>query len=198
MTGPAQNLRAAGDRIEALVEELHDTADPRMYARVEELLRLVTDLYGAGLATVMGLAARDSPDLVGTLAGDELVASLLLVHGLHPDSLEQRVNGALERVRPLLATHGGDVELLEIDPDAAAVRLRLAGNCDGCPSSALTLQSAVETAILEAAPEILIIDVDQPLQGTAVTIGPKPGTDRGRGSAPRPVFESCPAETALP
>ena len=57
-------------------------------------------------------------------------------------------------------THGGDVELLDIDADAGAVHLRLLGSCDGCPSSAVTLQLAVERAIVEAAPEIVRIDVD--------------------------------------
>jgi Fe-S cluster biogenesis protein NfuA len=62
-------------------------------------------------------------------------------------------------VRPFLATHGGDVELLAIDEAVGAVQLRLLGSCDGCPSSAITLQMAVERAIVEAAPEIMRIDV---------------------------------------
>ena len=63
-------------------------------------------------------------------------------------------------MRPFLAHHDGDVELLAVDPDAGAVVLRLLGSCDGCPSSAVTLQLAVERAIVEAAPEIVRIDVD--------------------------------------
>ena len=81
------------------------------------------------------------------------MASLLLVHGLHPESLERRVEAALVSVRPFLAQHGGDVELLGIDEDVGAVKLRLLGSCDGCPSSASTLRGAVEVAIAEAAPE---------------------------------------------
>ena len=65
-------------------------------------------------------------------------------------------------MRPFLGAHGGDVELLDIDADAGAVQLRLLGSCDGCPSSAVTLQMAVEQAIVEAAPEIVIIDVEEP------------------------------------
>ena len=63
-----------------------------------------------------------------------------------------RVERALDRCGPFLGQHGGDVELLDIDEDAGAVRLRLLGSCDGCPSSAVTLQHAVERAIVEAAP----------------------------------------------
>ena len=65
-------------------------------------------------------------------------------------------------MRPFLAHHDGDVELLGIDPDAGAVKLRLLGSCDGCPSSSVTLQFAVERAIVEAAPEISRIDVADP------------------------------------
>jgi Fe-S cluster biogenesis protein NfuA len=192
MTAAPQNLRAAGDRIEQLLDELASTADARSYQRAEELLRLVTDLYGAGLGRVLDIVGERAPDVVGDLVHDELVGSLLLVHELHPDSLAQRVEGALAQVRPLLARHQGDVELVDIDPAAAAVRVRLLGSCDGCPSSSITLTSAVERAILEAAPEIVIIDVDEPTPGdrpaptgveVPVTLGAKPA-----------VYDSCPSE----
>ena len=136
----AQNLRVVGDRIEQLLDELHATADPATCALAQELLRLVTELYGGGLERVVVLAREDAPELVDRLLADELVASLLLVHGLHPESVTARVEQALESVRPFLATHDGDVELLDIDEDAGAVHLRLLGSCDGCPSSAVTLQ----------------------------------------------------------
>jgi Fe-S cluster biogenesis protein NfuA len=169
------NLQARGDRIERLLDELAACGDPKPVAIAEELIRQVSDLYGAGLARVLELL-RDQPDLVGRLAADELVASLLVMHGLHPQSLEDRVEQALAAVRPMLGRHAGDVELLDIDPAAGAVRLRLLGSCDGCPSSAVTLQMAVEKAIVAAAPEITIIDVDEPTQhsvDTPVLLMPK-------------------------
>jgi Fe-S cluster biogenesis protein NfuA len=180
-----QNLRATGDRIEQLLDELRATSEPRTCARAEELLRLVTELYGAGLARVVELAGGSAPGLVDALVADDLVASLLLVHGLHPESLAHRVEAALDTVRPLLSSHGGDVELLDLDEAAGAVRLRLLGSCDGCPSSAITLQSAVERAVMQAAPEIVCIDVDEPVRpvpGVPVLLGVKP------------VYEECPSE----
>ncbi len=127
---------------------------PAVYDKAEELLRLITELYAAGLGRVVEVVS-EAPATLAKLVDDELVASLLVVHGLHPDSLAARVERALESVRPFLAQHGGDVELLDIDADAGAVLLRLLGSCDGCPSSAVTLQHAVERAIVEAAPEIV-------------------------------------------
>jgi Fe-S cluster biogenesis protein NfuA len=194
MPGPRQeaaqqDLRARGDRIEALVDELRSSADPRTCDRAEELLRLVTELYGAGLARTVELAAGTAPALVDAMVADDLVGSLLLVHGLHPGSLAHRVEAALAQVRPFLASHGGDVELLELDEEAGAVRLRLLGSCDGCPSSAVTLQSAVEGAIVQAAPEIVCIDVDpsSPLGGAPIAAG---GVPIALGT--KPAYTECP------
>ena len=91
------------------------------------------------------------------LATDDLVASLLLVHGLHPHDVHRRVSDALDRVRPYLGSHGGDVDLLEVTGDT--VRLAFTGSCKSCPSSAVTLELAVEDAVRAAAPEISSIEV---------------------------------------
>ena len=65
---------------------------------------------------VAHVADRDDDGaLAEALAGDELVAHLLLLHGLHPVPLEERVRGALDEVRPYLDSHGGDVELLGVE-----------------------------------------------------------------------------------
>jgi Fe-S cluster biogenesis protein NfuA len=185
----ADDLRATGDRIEQLLDALQGAADPGTYERATEVLRLVVELYGAGLAQIVHLVEERAPALVDVFASDELIASLLVVHGLHPQSLPQRVEAALARVRPALAVHAGDVELLAIDEEAGVVRLRLVGSCDGCPSSSVTLQSAVERAIVEAAPEIVRLDVQEPFSTVpevAVSIGAKP------------TFTGCPTGVASP
>jgi Fe-S cluster biogenesis protein NfuA/nitrite reductase/ring-hydroxylating ferredoxin subunit len=156
------DLRATGDRIDALLDA-SSTGGPVERERAEELVRLVSDLYGAGLERVLDLlheAGRLDEEALGLLAGDDLVASLLLVHGLHPYSVETRVERALESVRPYLGSHGGDVELVEVTE--GTVQLRLLGSCDGCPSSSVTLKLAVEGAIEAAAPEIEVIVVETP------------------------------------
>jgi Fe-S cluster biogenesis protein NfuA/nitrite reductase/ring-hydroxylating ferredoxin subunit len=101
--------------------------------------------------------------LVERLATDDLVASLLLVHGLHPHDVHRRVSAALDRVRPYLGSHGGDVDLLEVAPgdrpEDLTVRLAFKGSCKSCPSSAVTLELAVQDAVRAAAPEISSIEV---------------------------------------
>jgi Fe-S cluster biogenesis protein NfuA len=182
-----QNLRAVGDRIEQALDELHATADPRTINLAEELLRLVTELYGAGFSRTVELAREHAPGLLDELVHDELVASLLLVQGLHPESVETRVEAALVSVRPFLAQHGGDVELLGLDEERGAVKLRLLGSCDGCPSSSSTLRGAVEVAIVEAAPEIVRIVVEEPTP-RALSVPVALGT--------KPLYEECPVEVS--
>jgi Fe-S cluster biogenesis protein NfuA/nitrite reductase/ring-hydroxylating ferredoxin subunit len=154
-------LRATGERIDALLDA-SASGGAVARERSEELVRLTADLYGAGIERILEIlydAGRLDDDVLAALAGDELVASLLLVHGLHPYDVETRVEQALDGVRPYLGSHGGDVELLEVTQDGT-VRLRLLGSCDGCPSSSVTLKLAVEGAIEAAAPEITSIEVE--------------------------------------
>ncbi|MCW2808366.1 MAG: hypothetical protein JWQ93_2321 [Marmoricola sp.] len=167
----APDLRATGERMDALLDA--STAGGVVAReRAEELVRLVTDLYGAGLERILDLlyeSGRLDEETLRLLVGDDLVASLLIVHGLHPYSVETRVEQALQSVRPYLGSHGGDVELLGVTGDGT-VRLRLLGSCDGCPSSSVTLRLAVEGAIEAAAPEVVSIDVETPTTGPETVI----------------------------
>src|ERR1700694_122283 len=148
--------RTAGDRIQTLLDA-SAAGGPLARERAEQLVREVTDLYGACLERMLQIAVAASPRLVETFVDDDLVASLLLVHGLHPHDVVRRIGDALETVRPYLGSHGGDVHLLEVAGDV--VRLQFSGSCKSCPSSAVTLELAVEDAVRAAAPEISSIEV---------------------------------------
>ena len=155
------HLSETGERIDSLLSAL-GTAGPVVQQRGEDLVALVTNLYGAGLERlleVLAEAGRLDAVALDAVAADELVSGLLLVHGLHPFDVTTRVAAALDSVRPYLGSHGGDVELLGID-DIGVVTLRFLGTCDSCPSSTVTLQLAVEGAIQAAAPEVTAIQVE--------------------------------------
>lgn len=165
--------RATGERIDSLIAA---SAAGGVVARErsEELVRLVTDFYGAGLERLLDLVhehGRLDDETLAAFAADDLVAGVLLVHGLHPYSVATRVENALESVRPYLGSHGGDVELLGVT-DEGAVRLRLLGSCDGCPSSSATLALAVRGAVEAAAPEITTIEVEDAGETAAGAAGP--------------------------
>jgi Fe-S cluster biogenesis protein NfuA/nitrite reductase/ring-hydroxylating ferredoxin subunit len=148
--------RTAGDRIQNLLDA-SAAGGAVAHERAEQLVREVADLYGAGLERMMGIALEARPELADAFATDDLIASLLLVHGLHPHGVERRIEDALDSVRPYLGSHGGDVHLLEVDGEV--VRLQFAGSCKSCPSSSVTLELAVEDAVRAAAPEISSIEV---------------------------------------
>ena len=152
--------RRAGDRIQTLLDASAGSGTV-VRERTVQLAAELTDLYGAALERIMTATAEAAPELVERFAADELVASLLLVHGLHPHGVERRISDALDAVRPYLGSHGGDVALLEVtDAEGGpVVRLQFAGNCRSCPSSAVTLEYAVEDAVRAAAPEIDSIEV---------------------------------------
>lgn len=194
----AKNLRAASDRIETLIDELATLPDPRARETAEELVRLLVDLYGAGLTRILeivdeGADGAGAGELFERFAADKLVASLLLLHGLHPLSVEDRILAALEKVRPHLGSHGGDVRLLDIGEDGV-VRLRLEGACHGCPSSAITMKLAVEKAIEEAAPEVTRIEVE----GVAEVAGTTGMTGMGAVPAGDPLVQIGPAPLRCP
>jgi Fe-S cluster biogenesis protein NfuA/nitrite reductase/ring-hydroxylating ferredoxin subunit len=156
----AKDLRAVGERIDGLLEEFAAVADPRMRERAEELVRLLMELYGGALDRVLRIVdeAGRSDEIMDRLGSDDLVGSLLVLHNLHPLDVKTRILRALDRVRPYLGSHGGDVKLVRVADGVAY--LRLEGSCHGCPSSTITMKLAVEKAIEEAAPEVARIEVE--------------------------------------
>jgi Fe-S cluster biogenesis protein NfuA/nitrite reductase/ring-hydroxylating ferredoxin subunit len=144
--------------LDKLLQSAQAIQDPEVQATTQALVQALLDLHGAGLERALEMVYAACPTVIDELAGDEVVGHLMLLHGLHPLSLEARVLQALEKVRPYMRSHGGGVELLGAT-EAGAVRLRLEGSCQGCPSSRITLKYAVEEAIYAAAPDVTAIEV---------------------------------------
>ena len=72
---------------------------------------------------------------------------------LHKKDLLQKIESAIETVRPYLKADGGDVELIDVTDDLV-VKVRLTGACDGCPFSMMTLKAGIEQAVRRNVPEI--------------------------------------------
>lgn len=106
---------------------------------LRRLIRFLKDVPG------FGAALREA-------AGDEVIYAVLRRHGILKPSLHERVEDALATIRPMLESHGGDVELVSVDPPR--VDVRFLGACDGCPASTLTFYAGVKKAIQDALPEI--------------------------------------------
>ncbi len=156
-----QDFQRRLQKIESLVRTIESSADPNVRSSAVELMQSLMDLHGAGFERMMEIVFDSGPDggrIIDRFAEDELLESLLLLYGLHPDDLETRVVRALDKVRPYLQSHGGNVELLGIAD--GLVKLRLHGSCNGCASSAMTLKLAIEEAIYEVAPDVTGLEVE--------------------------------------
>ncbi len=156
------------DRIEELVGTIESLPDPAARASALALVQALMDFHAEALDRLMEIVASQGETgyaIFDKFSGDKLISNLLLVYGLHPLTLDERVAQALEKVRPHLHSHGGEVELLGINE--GVVRLRLHGSCNGCPSSAETLKLAIEAAISEAAPDVVSIEAEGALEATS-------------------------------
>ena len=144
------DFRAAIDRFDEIIGGWEPEAratvryygDARDALQREALRRLIAALNAEPAARA---ALRSS-------LGDEVIYAVLRYHGLVKASLDERISNALAGIRPMLAEHSGDVELVRLEPPM--VELRLTGACDHCPASMLTFHEAIARAVREACPEI--------------------------------------------
>lgn len=153
---------ATVQRIEALLEEQPEAG---------ELVQLLMQLYGAGLARVMEVLSHHGPaQTIDELCADKLVGSLLLLHGLHPMDLETRLQRAIHKVERRLES-----EHLVLDGISDGIaRIRVEHNGGGSPPPSLA--EAIERAVAELAPDIAGLEIEgAPAGGGLVQIAPARG-----------------------
>jgi Fe-S cluster biogenesis protein NfuA len=157
------DFRQGAESIEALVNKLENAADPAVRTAARDLVQSLMELHGAAFARLLEIvneAGEPGRAIIDRLGRDELVRSLLLLYGLHPQDLRTRVLQALDTVRVFLKSHGADAELVSID-DEGAVTLEFHAKSTGCGSTAASLKSSLESAVQEAAPDAPSIVIKQ-------------------------------------
>ena len=167
-----EEVRGRLQRVEALIDTVQRTADPSVRAATQELVEAILDLHGAGLDRILEIvrgAADNGAALVDRFTRDELVASMLLLHGLHPVAFEARVHDAVERLGAPLRAQGGSLELLGIE--GGVVRLRLSRSARGC-SGSTALQQTIRAAFYEAAPDLERLEIDEVSDPAPVAVVP--------------------------
>jgi Fe-S cluster biogenesis protein NfuA len=168
-------------RVQALQEALDEAEDSATRGLAEDLVSCVVRMYGAGLERIVDElldGGEEGRRLAARLAEDPLVATLLLIHDLHPVPLSDRVQAALDSVRPYMESHGGNVELLSLENGIARIHLR--GSCSDCSASSVTLELAIKQALEDAAPDLAGLEVE----GVAPQTVGGPGLPMATGSAP--------------
>jgi Fe-S cluster biogenesis protein NfuA/nitrite reductase/ring-hydroxylating ferredoxin subunit len=169
------------ERVQEL-QTLLDRADgSETRALAEELVSTVVQMYGSGLERILEGILASGPEgarIAEGLAEDPLIATLLLIHDLHPVPLERRVQVALDSVRPYMDSHGGNVELLSLTDGVA--RIRLQGSCSDCSASSVTLELAIKQALEDAAPDLEGLEVEgvaPQMSGLALPMADTTGTE---------------------
>jgi hypothetical protein len=161
-TGNGEDPQQALHRLEELIRALDAHPDPSAKETARELLALVLDLHGIGLAKLMGIVttADGGTAILARLVEDKQVQAMLLLHGLHPDDFETRVRRAVDRLRSHLGVHGLRLDVVEIA--SGIVRLRLHGSGAATIKAPLlwTLPGEIEDAVVEAAPDAEKILID--------------------------------------
>jgi Fe-S cluster biogenesis protein NfuA len=154
---PRGEFRLQTERVEKLAARLESAGDPEIRATALNLVQSVVELHGAALQSLVDSLLRTPAGeaALSEALENDLISSMLLLHNLHPDDIGTRVLRGLEKARPYLKSHGGDVELSGVSD--GIVHLRLHGTCGSCPSSSITLKNAIEDALFEVAPDIIEI-----------------------------------------
>jgi Fe-S cluster biogenesis protein NfuA/nitrite reductase/ring-hydroxylating ferredoxin subunit len=150
-----QDLAKRVDTTVAAIRELEGEAREKALA----MKTAVEKFHKSALTRVIQLLKADprGKELLFEMVDEPEIFAMLSMHGLIRPDLTSRVRCVIENVRPYMQSHGGDVELLEVTADT--VKLRLAGSCNGCSQSAVTLRNGVEEALRESVPEIAQIEV---------------------------------------
>ena len=155
------DISAHGERLQQLLAELERLPYPGARELIRDCMEAVLGFYGAGLKQILKVVSEDGAEgrkVFRDLIRDDVVKGLLLIHDLHPLDLETRLLEALDKVRPYLKSHGGNVELISLENDVA--RLRLQGTCQSCASSSVTLELAIRHAIEQACPDLVHFEVE--------------------------------------
>lgn len=167
-TDTATEFGPAFDELAERVDRARDAVlalDAAPRATAIELKDAIEAAHRAALVTIVRRLRDDDRgrELLYELVDDPGVLALLTLHGIVRADPLTRARQALDAVRPMLQSHGGDVELVEVRSDGVAT-VRLQGSCNGCSMSAVTLRETVEEALVTGVAEIGAIEVldDEP------------------------------------
>lgn len=70
----------------------------------------------------------------------------------------ERIEEALEGIRPYIASHKGSVEVIDFDPAEGHLLLRMGGTCQGCAAATITLKHGIETRLKQSVPEVRTVE----------------------------------------
>jgi len=153
-------FQAHTEQVEKLLQRANALTDENARATALELLQAVMDLHAPAMSRIVELLSGSEADRasLSKLATDPLICGLLVLYGIHPTPLEQRVADAIEKLRPGLQKQGAGVEVLRIGDDG--IRVKVETRAHGLAASPEKIRQALEQAILEVAPEVAHLTIE--------------------------------------
>ena len=159
--GVDKDFQKRVQKIGSLVQDLESIADPASRSAAKELVQSLMDLHGTGLERILEMVFESGelgPRIIDELGQDPLVSSLLILYDLHPDELQTRVERKLQQIDSKLHKMGAEAKLVSINGGEVRVLVRIEGHA--CGSTSRTVQSTVEEAIYEAAPDLTSLVIE--------------------------------------
>lgn len=156
-----RDLQKSAQRIGTLVQELETIADPAARSRSKELVQLLLDLHGAGLERMLDIVFRSGDpgrQVIDEFGQDSLVSSLMVLYGIHPEDLQTRVERKVTQIQSKLHKMGAEAELVSVQDGVVYLRVKVEGH--GCGSTKRNVQSTIEEAMYEAAPDLTSLIVE--------------------------------------
>lgn len=176
----ARDAERLFERVQELQEQLDTRERGPTQAIADELVSALIAMYGGGLERIVDAlqaGGEEGRRIALELGEDPFVATLLLIHDLHPVPLADRVGAALDSVRPYMESHGGNVEVLSLTD--GVLRIALQGSCSDCSASSATLELAIKQALEDAAPDLAGLEVQGLAPELTGLASPAPGDPPG-------------------
>ena len=157
-TVTVDDLDQLAERVDRAIAEVQTLA-PDVRAKAMTLKSTIEEFHKVGLTHIVKTLKNDpnGKQLLFDLVDQPAVYALFAMHGLVRADLRTQVSRVLDMVRPYMQSHGGDVSLVDVQGKTAFVRL--AGSCNGCSMSSVTLRNTVEESLREHVPEIERVEV---------------------------------------
>lgn len=159
---PSDNeIAQLSSRIDDLVQRIERIADPAVRANVIALIQSLLELHGRAIGRLSELLLQSGETghkILKDFASDEVVAGLMLLYECHPESLETRLEKAVNRIQEYVRPSGGDVKLLEIDGGRVRVRMSVSGS--GCCGNQSAVKKTVEDILYSFAPDVTAIEIE--------------------------------------
>jgi len=157
------DFRSQMSAIESMLAQVERFKNPAEQDLVRKLVSAILEIHAKGIDHILDHVA--SIGASGVLAvdamanDDEIVGSLLLLHGLHPATFESRVKLGLLSASKSIEPHGGSVELLSTENGIIRLRIEFSRQSRASSSSS-SLKQTIEQAILNSAPDAVAIEIE--------------------------------------